>query len=191
MNTKKRKSTRAQQVPAQPPAIGLVRPYSSQLPPGYDLPPLPWTPFEPAMHPDHPDATIFLNSRYQVMVTDLEPHEPGHPILRHLSIKRRDREPIHDWRDLQRIKNELCGPEFEGIEIYPAEERLVDSANQYHLFVFMDSSFRLSMGFSERLVAEGPYTDGARQRPFDDDNRPDDCLTGAEVEAMQTAQGLR
>jgi len=36
-----------------------------------------------------------------------------------LSIKRKDKEPIHDWRDLQRIKNDICGPESEAMEIYP------------------------------------------------------------------------
>jgi hypothetical protein len=145
----------------------------------------PWTPFVPARIPGLEETRAFLNSRYQVVVTDLKPNEPGHPVLRHLSIKRRDKEPVHDWRDLQRIKNELAGPEYEGIEIYPAEERLVDTANQYHLWVFMDPTFRMSVGFHERLVAEGPYTDGAKQRPFEPNRRPADCLAGSEIEARQ------
>lgn len=53
----------------------------------------------------------------------------------HLSIKRRDREPIFSWRELQDIKNALINPEVEALELYPAEERLVDRANQYHLWV--------------------------------------------------------
>jgi hypothetical protein len=37
---------------------------------------------------------------------------------------------VHDWRDLQRIKNQLVGPECEAVELYPAESRKVDTANQ-------------------------------------------------------------
>ena len=48
-----------------------------------------------------------------------------------LSIKRRDRAPVHDWRELQQIKNMIVGDEHEGFEVYPAESRLVDTANQY------------------------------------------------------------
>lgn len=53
----------------------------------------------------------------------------------HLSIKRNDRESVHDWRDLQELKNAICGPEREAVEIYPAESRRVDMRNQYHLWV--------------------------------------------------------
>lgn len=55
----------------------------------------------------------------------------------HLSIKRKDRRAVHDWRKLQKIKNAIVGPEFEAVELYPAESRLVDGANQYHLFVLV------------------------------------------------------
>lgn len=87
--------------------------------------------------------------------------------LRHLSIKRIDREPIHDWRDLQHIKNELAGEECEAVEIYPAESRRVDSANQYHLWCF-PLGYRIPFGFSDRLVVDGE-TPGmeAKQRPLD------------------------
>lgn len=52
----------------------------------------------------------------------------------YLSIKRNDRHVIRDWRHLQQIKNEIVGPEAEAIELFPAEPRLVDQANQYHLW---------------------------------------------------------
>jgi hypothetical protein len=29
----------------------------------------------------------------------------------------------------------LAGPEYEAIELYPAEDRVVDRVNQYHLYV--------------------------------------------------------
>jgi hypothetical protein len=53
----------------------------------------------------------------------------------HLSIKRRDRAAIRDWRHFQQIKNEVAGPEREAVEIFPRESRLTDGANQYHLHV--------------------------------------------------------
>ena len=85
-----------------------------------------------------------------------------------LSIKRRDKAPVHDWRDLQVIKNLIVGPEHEGFEIYPAESRLVDTANQYHVFVFLDPKVRLPVGFRTREVtgAEQAAAVGARQRDF-------------------------
>lgn len=84
----------------------------------------------------------------------------------HLSIKRRDKQPCRDWRDFQRIKNELVGPEAEGVEIYPAESRLVDLAAQFHLWVF--TTGKLPFGFDEgRLVSDADTGDGAVQRPFE------------------------
>lgn len=77
------------------------------------------------------EQSVFLNSTYQVNV-DLVHAEIG-PML-HVSIKRRDKQPMHDWREMQRIKNAILGEEAEAVELYPAESRLVDSANQYHLW---------------------------------------------------------
>jgi hypothetical protein len=57
----------------------------------------------------------------------------------HLSIKRNDRQPVSDWRDKLRIKNELCGPESEAVELYPSMSRVVDGANQFHLWVIGSS----------------------------------------------------
>lgn len=86
-------------------------------------------------------STYYINDVYQVDVRPVNSSPLG-PMI-HLSIKRHDKEPIHDWRDLQDIKNELVGPENEAIEIYPAESRLVDMANQYHSWVFADSRVRV------------------------------------------------
>lgn len=102
---------------------------------------------------------IYKNDTYQVIK---EPHDTSPT---HLSIKRLDKESIHDWRDLQQIKNELCGEECEAVEIYPAESRLVDAANQYHLWVFPEG-FRIPFGYQERLTAtpEEAASIGAKQR---------------------------
>lgn len=155
----------------------------------YDL--IPWTPFETASLPDGPlndrPIRVYMNSRYQVNLYKVN----GGPIfgdVAWLSIKALDKQARHDWRDMQRIKNEIIGEEYEGIEIFPAESRLVDTANQYHLWVFMHG-FRMPFGFNERIVCDaedGVYA-GARQRPFERGARPDDCLNAEQMNARVQA----
>lgn len=82
----------------------------------------------------------------------------------HLSIKRLDRDTIHDWRDLQRIKNELIGAEHEAVELYSAESRLVDTTNQYHLWVLSDPKAAFPFGWTSRLVSDKASVGMARQR---------------------------
>ena len=87
-----------------------------------------------------------------------------------ISIKRRDKCPIHDWRDMQRIKNDVVGEECEAMEIYPAESRLMDTANQYHLFAFTNPENTIPIGFRGRAVFDSTIVAhrGAVQRPFED-----------------------
>jgi hypothetical protein len=112
---------------------------------------------------------VFVNDRYTVYAEEVRTSLGGLALrLVYLSIKRNDRGVVRDWRDLQAIKNAIVGFECEGVELYPAESRLVDAANQYHLFVVADPSFRWPFGFTEREVS-GPVTAGARgarQREF-------------------------
>lgn len=109
-------------------------------------------------------ARVYLSDTYQV---DLREHysQGFEMTITWLSIKRRDREPVHDWRELQSIKNAVCGPEREAVELYPAESRLVDTANQFHLFVF-PKGVSIPLGWTSRTVSEDEIA-GARQRPFD------------------------
>jgi hypothetical protein len=66
-----------------------------------------------------------------------------------LSIQREDKEPIRSWRLLQDIKNEVAGADREAIEIYPPESEVTDTANIYHLWVFME-------GFGPRVRLTPP-----------------------------------
>ena len=145
-----------------------------------------WTPFVPVpeLHGKvfRDDGKVFVNSRYQVVV--YEDDHPSFGIVVHLSIKSHEKDHRHCWRDFQRIKNELVGKEYEGIELYPAESRCVDGANQYHIFVF--KSVSIPLGFSKRLVSEKSAIN-TKQRPFDDDNRPDD-LTEVTEEMIEEAK---
>lgn len=97
------------------------------------------------------NSQIFINDEYQVYKRIQKKKYHGCRVI-WLSIKRLDREPMRDWRDLQEIKNLLVGPECEGIELYPAQSRLVDTANQYHLWVIDDKHFRWPFGFFHGLI---------------------------------------
>jgi len=121
-----------------------------------------------------PEDEIWMNSIYQVNVRIVAKGD-----IRHLSIKRRDKLVIHDWRELQRIKNAIVGPECEAMEIYPAESRLVDTANQFHLWVFTDTEYRIPCGFDYgRVVMDsGDGQDGSKQRAFPKDAKPEDMTT--------------
>lgn len=121
-----------------------------------------------------PPRIYFVSRDYQVAVF-LDQGQEGWPDMWHLSLKRRDREPIDSdrWRTFQKIKNTIVGPTHEAVELYPSEKRLVDTANQYHLWVLTDPDIVFPFGFMERLVAEDS-TYGAKQRAFPDGDRPDD-----------------
>ena len=114
---------------------------------------------------------VFLNDTYQVNIREAEVGE-GWPRMLHVSIKRRDKQPIHDWRDLQRIKNELIGEDYEAVELYPAERRLVDTSNQFHLWVLADRTMQFPFGFTgPRCTLDGSQMFGkAVQRPRNDNN---------------------
>lgn len=118
---------------------------------------------------DFLNSKVFMNDRFQVNVSRMKaPFGERMGDVLWLNIKRRNRAPLHNWRELQTIKNLIVGPEHEGFELYPAESRLVDSANSYHLFVFEDPTIRLPVGWRERLVGspEDAAAVGATQRPF-------------------------
>lgn len=107
------------------------------------------------------DDRIMLNNVYQVAirrfavepstftVIDTRGKNSFVPSVTHLSIKRRDRQRVGTCRfvHFQRIKDDLVGPEFEAVELYPARSRLTDLANQYHLWVLPESVMRFPFGF--------------------------------------------
>ena len=69
-----------------------------------------------------------------------------------LTIRRLDREPMHDWRHVQQIKNQIVGEENEMVELYPAESRLRDSANQFWFYGFNNDQVRFPFGMFGRVV---------------------------------------
>jgi hypothetical protein len=109
---------------------------------------------------------IWVNEKYQVAVARFEHPKLG-PCMQ-INIRRRDGKVLfRDWRDFQEIKNQLAGPECEGVEIYPAESRKVDTSNKYHIWCVLDENLRIPFGWDERdvhnAVSDLP---GHRQRPL-------------------------
>lgn len=51
-----------------------------------------------------------------------------------LQVCRADGGSVFDWRHLQQIKNQVCGPEWEAVELFPAESRLRDPSNARYLW---------------------------------------------------------
>lgn len=120
------------------------------------------------------DVEMWQNSRYTVLVfrDEVKAYEGGDgwPAMHHLSIRRNDRDcPKEErWRDFQRIKTELIGPDNEGVEMYPAEDRVADCANQFHIYVLADPKVKWPFGFKDGMRAGPIEGSSAVQRPFED-----------------------
>jgi hypothetical protein len=131
----------------------------------------PWRPFELTVpfgpgYDEDKDGLFYTNSHYLVFVREMVSQYPDKlPNGLHLSMRTRENDTRHDWREMQRVKTELAGPTWEGLEIYPAEDRIVDTANQYHLWCF---PFTFDIGFQSGLVktSEEAAATGATQRSF-------------------------
>lgn len=122
--------------------------------------------FKKAYYKANPIEEYWRNDIYQVNVRRHQPTNQDGLFMVHLSIKRMDTEAGMDWRHMQEMKNQLVGVNNEGMEMYPAEERLIDGANQYHMWVFEDPEYRWPWGFQERLVSEDE-SQGNVQRKFE------------------------
>jgi len=119
-----------------------------------------WEDFSISEEEDDLDAksVVLYNNLYQVSIHDL-----GRDWW-HMCVVRRDRSSPRDWRDLQRIKNEIMGEEREAVEVYPRESRLVDTMNASHLWV-APAGVSWPVGYIQREVSD--RVEGVnKQRPF-------------------------
>lgn len=72
------------------------------------------------------------NNLYVVLIRPFA-DEQGNGII-HMAIRTASSlEP--PWRDLHRIKNEICGPEMTAVQVMPPQSELVDEADMYHMWV--------------------------------------------------------
>lgn len=99
---------------------------------------------------------IWLNDLYQVTVDYMKSDNPaeqeGRDGMLHLSIHLLNRNPVRNWRHLQAIKNEVAGEDRVAVEIFPPEEHLVDTSNEYHLWV-LPKGVDIPFAWHERLVS--------------------------------------
>lgn len=86
----------------------------------------------------------------------------GGPWVR-IGIATESTDARHDWREFQWIKNDICGPEWEAIELYPAESRLLDPSNYYYLWCYPPETVRIGMFGGRRVLGT---ESNAPQRPF-------------------------
>ncbi len=93
---------------------------------------------------------LYRNNLYLVVIEMTAP-------LIHVCIRRHDGKPCANWNHLQQIKSELIGPEHEAVQLFPAESRLINTTNEYHLWVHPTPGYRFPFGFSwDRFVMETP-----------------------------------
>jgi hypothetical protein len=105
---------------------------------------------------------LFVNDLYQVQVGTCGPDNT----MLHINIRRRDGAAIFDWRHMQQIKNEIAGPSREAFQLFPAEDRKVDTSNKYHLWVLAEGVRFDAIGWAQRDVQyeENRNVPGLRQR---------------------------
>lgn len=73
------------------------------------------------------------NDRYTVNVHLLDGDRDG---FVELAVHNHRRTPHVPWRHLQQIKDEVMGADREAVQLFPADDRLVDTANEYWLYVY-------------------------------------------------------
>ncbi len=84
---------------------------------------------------DHPRAVegltdAWCNDRFAVQLFEAKGFQ-------WLSIRKHvDGATPPTWAELQRIKDELIGPEREAAQVHPRASELVDDADMYHLWLF-------------------------------------------------------
>lgn len=102
-------------------------------------------------------VAAFSNNEYIVFVREHRTTHfsvsGGESVITHLMVVRRDKMQPNNWEDMQRIKNEICHPEAEGLELFPAESRKLDMT-QTHIWV-LEPGILLPVGtFKASVIKE-------------------------------------
>ena len=161
---------------AAPPKVArTIRNLGKQLGPGgwqvYVPPEPPSLPWERLRHVGDEDAggglsyEVWENRRYNCSVRR---YAKGFFIKNKpyivIGISNEDESARHDWRDFQAIKNDICGRDWEGVELYPAESRLKDPSNRFYLFCcekgLLDFGLpggRIVLDINEAIAPQRPF----------------------------------
>lgn len=95
-------------------------------------------------------AKAFTNGRFVALVYET-PTAWG--TVLHLAVRSAD-ERMPSWADLQRIKDDLVGSDRTAVQVHPSEDRLVDEADMFHLWV-LPRDVELPFGLHEGAPAWG------------------------------------
>lgn len=76
------------------------------------------------------DRIVFWTSKTPKYIVYMS--RPGK--FTHMRVKRWDKQPVHNYMDLQEIKNTLMGKNATAIEVYPPDDDFVNGSNTYHLW---------------------------------------------------------
>ncbi|MHC1549442.1 DUF7694 domain-containing protein [Phyllobacterium sp. K27] len=91
--------------------------------------------------------SAWANNLYAVLIRPFT-DDNGDEVI-HLAIRTASNlEP--PWRDMQRIKNEICSEESTAVQVMPPASELVDEADMYHMWVVPN---RLPFTLSYRRAA--------------------------------------
>ncbi|MGR9149646.1 DUF7694 domain-containing protein [Rhizobium leguminosarum] len=95
------------------------------------------------------------NNLYVVLVRPFV-DEQGNEVV-HLAIRTASQlEP--PWRDMQRIKNEICGEEATAVQMPPASE-LIDEADMYHMWVLSGRLLPFTLAYRRAAMSGGDDAD--------------------------------
>lgn len=78
---------------------------------------------------------VYENGDYAVLIRTVK--TDWGPFI-HAAMRNKENTDI-PWREMQRIKNELFGPERIGVEVFPKESELIDAANMYHIWILPEN----------------------------------------------------
>ena len=114
-------------------------------------------------------AEVWGSSQYTVTVHYLDDNRDG---FVEVGIHNYHRTTHVPWRHVQQIKNEVFGPDREAVQLFPAEDRLVDAANEYWIYVYptgtapmRERGVKLGMDRGRQVTYDMPPMGKARQAP--------------------------
>lgn len=110
-----------------------------------------------------PNCKFFENDTYECTLRKFDKGWPlGGGRWALIGISSKDGAPRHDWREFQKIKNDLVGTNWEGVELYPDEQRLLDPSNYY----MIHCAPKIPVGKFEGRTIMNETNCIAPQRPF-------------------------
>ena len=107
----------------------------------------------------HTRLQKYANDKYVVSVDKkcdhIHPNWPEELPCWYISFSMRDGGHLLDWREIQEIKNQVLGPEYECVMLWPKESRVLDTANQFHMYAIGRPGIEFPVGYqTERAVRD-------------------------------------